>query len=335
MSETLDPLAPEDAVTLYLDHREGELSAETHQSHRYRLEAFAEWCEDNEIHNLNDLTGRQLHSYRVDRREEDGLEPVTLRGQLSTVRVFLRFCASIDAVPESLPEKMLIPTVSGGDAVSKTTLDADRAERVLEYLRTYEYASRNHAIMRLLWLTGMRVGGVRALDLEDYDPDAPGLQLTHRPKMDTPLKNQNQGERWVALRTETNEVLSDYLDTQRIDATDEYGREPIFTTHQGRISGSAIRTAVYALTRPCQYTECPHDRDPSDCEAMDRIYASKCPSSRSPHDVRSGAITSHLLDEVPVEIVSDRMNVSQQVLEQHYDRRTAREKMEHRRQYLR
>jgi len=335
VSESLDPLAPEDAVKLYLDHREGELSSETLQSHRYRLEAFTEWCEENSIHNLNDLSGRKLHSYRVDRREEDDLKPITLQGQLSTLRVFLKFCTSIDAVPESLPEKILLPTVSDGEQASRTTLEADRADRILEHLEKFQYASRNHVLLTLLWNTGIRMGSARALDVEDYDRDAPGIQLVHRPETDTPLKNQERGERWVGLRSETATIIEDYIDGPRIDATDDHGRNPLLSTHQGRASRSCVRAAIYTLTRPCQYVECPHGRDPETCEAMDRPHASKCPSSRSPHDIRSGAITAHLLDDVPIEIVSDRMNVSQQILDQHYDRRTEREKMEQRRKYLR
>lgn len=335
MSEELDPIAPEAAVSLYLDHREGEVSEQTLSTHRYRLERFAEWCEDEAaIYNMADLSGRDLHSYRVYRREEDDIKPVTLQGQLSTIRVFLNFCASIDAVHEGLHEKILLPTVSQGEQASQSTLEAERADRVVDYLEKYEYASRAHVVMTLLWKTGVRMGSARAIDLDDYDPDSPGVQLAHRPQEGTPLKNKHRGERWIALRGYTANVLDDYVEGPRDDVRDEYGREPLLTTAQGRASLSCIRDTVYTLTRPCQYRECPHDRNPEDCEAMDRAKASKCPSSRSPHDVRSGAITAHLLDDVPVEVVSDRMNVSPDILDRHYDRRSEREKMEQRREYL-
>ena len=335
MSEDLEPLAPEAGVDLYLDHRRGEVSEETLSSHRYRLEQFIDWCEDQEIHNLNELTGRDLHSYRVHRREADDLKPVTLQGQLSTLRVFLEFCASVDAVEERLREKILLPTVSDENQASKTTLEAKHAERILEYLETYQYASRHHVLMTLLWRTGLRMGSARAIDLEDYDADSPGVQLVHRPEQDTPLKNKERGERWVALRPHTATVIDEYISGPRKDITDEFSREPLLTTAQGRVSRSCIQGAVYTLTRPCEYGECPHDDyDPATCRATKRAYASKCPSSRSPHDVRSGAITAHLLDDVPIEVVSGRMDVTQSVLDKHYDRRSEREKMEQRREYL-
>lgn len=70
-------------MDLYLNHRRDELSDETHQSHKYRLKMFVEWCQEEGITNMNDLSGRDLHAYRVHRREEGGLKPVTLQGQLS------------------------------------------------------------------------------------------------------------------------------------------------------------------------------------------------------------------------------------------------------------
>ena len=332
----LEPIAPEAAVDLYLDHRQDDVSEETLKSHRYRLEQFVDWCKQEELTNMNDVSGRDLHAYRVHRRDEGELKSVSLQGQLSTLRVFLGFCASIDAVPEGLRSKVMLPTVSGSEEASETNLDTSRAEAMLDYLDRYHYASREHVITLLLWRTGMRSGAVRALDLDDCQLDGePALELVHRPEEDTPLKNAEKGERWVALSAHVARVVEDYVSGPREDVTDDYGREPLLTTTHGRVSRSTVRDTVYRVTRPCWYGErCPHDRDPDDCEATGFDGASKCPSSRSPHDVRSGAITAHLLDDVPVEIVSDRMDVSQGVLDRHYDRRTKREKMEQRRNHL-
>ncbi len=98
---------------------------------------------------------------------------------------------------------------------------------------------------------------------------------------------------------------------------------------------SALRTYVYRWSQPCRDgQECPHDRDPEDCEARARHYESTCPSAVSPHPVRRGSITHRLNHDVPDKVVSDRANASQAVIEQHYDRRSEREKMEQRREFL-
>jgi hypothetical protein len=95
------------------------------------------------------------------------------------------------------------------------------------------------------------------------------------------------------------------------------------------------RHDVYRFTRPYEAgQECPHDREPDDCEAVGWDQPSKCPSSVSPHATRRGAITNHLNSDVPANVVGDRANVSTDVLDQHDDQRTERERMEQRRGYL-
>ena len=93
---------------------------------------------------------------------------------------------------------------------------------------------------------------------------------------------------------------------------------------------------LYAITRPCEYgVGCPHDRDVESCEAAGAMAsASRCPSSRGPHAVRHGAITHHLLDDVPPDVTSERMDVSLGVLRRHYDARTPDERMNQRREFL-
>lgn len=182
----------------------------------------------------------------------------------------------------------------------------------------------------------MRMGAVRAIDLDDLDHDSQSIYLQHRPEQDTPLKNGVTGERPVALKDSVYEVLNDYLGHNRKAQTDDYGREPLFTTRYGRISVGVIRRAVYAVTRPCEYLgSCPHNKDIENCEAADEVKgASKCPSSVSPHAVRKGAITWARLNDVPIEAISERMDVSPSVLKKHYDQRTPEEEMESRRKYF-
>ncbi len=342
MNTRLQPLDPAQGVEMYLEGRRDDLSKPTLTAQKYRLAAFVQWCNEEEIENLNTLSGRDLYRYRVWRREGNGegrdeIAPVTLRGQLATLRSFLRFCEEIDAVRDGLRSDVPLPTLSHGENVSDTTLEPARAKEILDYLERYQYASRNHVILLLMWHTGARAGAIRSLDLDhlDLDRDRPGIQFLHNPAQDTPLKNKEQGERWNSISPRVARVLEDYIEGPRDHVIDDYGRNPLITTIHGRISISALRTTLYRVTRPCwRGAGCPHDRDIESCEATESAHMSKCPSSRSPHDVRSGRVTAYRRGDVPRRVVSDRLNASEDILDEHYDRRSSREKAEQRRDFL-
>ena len=121
-----------------------------------------------------------------------------------------------------------------------------------------------------------------------------------------------------------------YLDDKRVDQTDEHGRSPLLTTTHRRVSKSTIRTYFYAWTRPCAIgMECPYGRDPRECDAAKRNnWAFKCPDSLSTHPVRKGYITASLKDAIPKMVLSERCDVSEKILDRHYDFRTKQEKME-------
>ncbi|MFB6189867.1 MAG: tyrosine-type recombinase/integrase [Halapricum sp.] len=332
MSDGLESTTPAEAVEWYLDEREPDITEKSLQNQRYRLSRFREFCEEKDIDEMNTLNGRDIHRYRVWR--SDDIKSVTLKGELQTLRVFLEFCAAIGAVEAGLREVVRLPEVDPEEEARDEHLDAGRAQEIIDHLDRYAYASRDHVIVAILWHTGIRLGSLRAFDVSDFDPDARCLDLRHRPEAGTPLKNKQAAERSIAVGPHYCEVIQEYLDHNHKEVTDDHRRRPLITSSQGRLSEGAIRETVYRLTQPCEIGDCPHERDPETCEARRHGKRAQCPSSRSPHGIRRGSITDHLRNGTPQEIVSERSNVSKGVLEQHYDERTEREKMQIRRDYL-
>lgn len=333
--DELEPLAPRDALELYRQQRQNEVSDATIQSHGYRIKHFVRWCENEaEIKNLNNIGGRDIHRFRLWRSEQ--VNQTTLKSQMDTLRVFIRFCESIDGCRDGLADSIQSPSVDRKSVREKDVVREDKADNILGHYDKYEHATIHHAIFRLLWETGMRAGAARSIDLEDLHLREEFVALHHRPETDTPLKNKEKGERAVSISTRTCNILRDYIDEHRYDVTDDYDRNPLLTTEYGRITKNTFQTYLYRMTRPCFHgMDCPHDRDPDECEAVQgRMTASKCPDSVGPHAVRRGAITHYLGMDTRPEVVSDRMDVSKDVIDEHYDSRSEREKMELRRRYL-
>jgi len=129
--------------------------------------------------------------------------------------------------------------------------------------------------------------------------------------------------RWCDEEGIDNLNDQDWIQYNRPDREDEYGREPLLATEQGRIHKNNIRNIVYDVTRPCFVgNECCCD------EEFGYNHPYQCCESVSPHSIRRDSITHHLKQEGQALVISDRANVSQDVLHKHYDRMTKREKME-------
>jgi site-specific recombinase XerD len=335
MSGDLQPLSPEDGVERFLRMREKNGNRDsTYKNDVTRMNHFLEWCQEvEEVGNLNDLTGRRLSDFVSWRCEQ--VSKVTVEKQISTVREALRFWANIEAVPQGMAERIYAPQLNDVDDARGVHLEPERAEEILSMLDRFHYASRRHVVLALLWRTGMRRSAIRSLDVDDLEPDDHAVRLEHRIEQGTRLKNGEAANRWVFLGPRWFRIVEDYLDNpDRNDVVDEYGRRPLITT-EGRPTGDTYYKWVCRATHPCEYGECPHDRDPSDCEARGTDgYPSKCPSARSPHAVRRGAITDHLKRGTSPEVVSERMDVGLETLYKHYDARSERDKMEVRKDAL-
>ncbi|NHN48404.1 site-specific integrase [Halostella sp. JP-L12] len=319
-------MRPQRAVERYLKERKPEVSESTYRNHKYALKRFVEWCDEAGLEDVTELDGFHIHDFKIHRRENGGVNEVTLYNNLCALRVFIRWMQSMDLVEVGLAENMILPNPD--DDARNTKIEADTAEAILEYLEKFEYATLRHSLFALLWDTGFRLGTIRAIDLRDYYPKEQYVEIHHRPKTGTPLKNKQNAEREVNLHEWVCEILDDYIAIHREEVKDDEGRKPLLTTRYGRPAGTNLRQNINALTRPCHYSQdCPHNRDEINCEAaQNHDYAQRCPSSVPPHALRRSAITAWLNKGHSKELLSDRMNVSTKTLEKHYDARTKSEK---------
>lgn len=330
--DRIPDLSPREALERWLNKLRSDKADSTVSSYHYQLKHFVEFSEDEGITSISDVTGWDIETYET-RRREKGVEALSLHKELSTLRLFLEYCARIELVDEGLPDRVAPPDVPREEHVDETRLRTEDAKALFEYYDSQEYGCRAHALLALVWYTGCRLGGIRALDLSDYNADEQYVHFRHRPDLKLPLKNGHDGERAVGLTGYVCDVLDAYIDGDRRDVHDEHGKRPLITSTRGRASKNAVRGWMYLATQPCVHSDCPHGKERESCEWVDYTKGSRCPSSRSPHQVRTGSITWQLNREMPIEAVAKRVNTSVRVLKRHYDQPTDLEEFEERRRH--
>ncbi|WP_202594305.1 tyrosine-type recombinase/integrase [Halapricum salinum] len=337
----LKPLEPTDGVQRFLNRKQDDVTSNTIAEYQKKLSRFESFCERRDIDDLRELDRRSVDEYVSWLRHESSdeveeLSPKTMRDELYLIRQLLGYLERIDAVEPGLSEVVQIPDLSDTEGVRDVDVDPERVQTILEYLERYQYASLEHVVWLVSARVGRRLGGYVALDLCDAHLEGrdPYLEFRHRPP--TRLKNGENGEEQVAIATEVADVLRDYIDDIRPEVTDDNGREPLLATRYGRISTTTFRKYIYKWSRPCMiHGDCPHDKALDDCEAAQSVnQAAKCPSSRSPHALRHGYISEARRRGVPLEVLTDRVDVTPEVIQEVYDESTPEERREVRRDIL-
>jgi integrase len=325
---------PHEAMNRYLKDKKAEVSDKTIYNYGTTLRQFCDWLTDYGTNDLRELDSDTIQRYREFRTGK--VARITARNDLRTIKQFVEFCETIQAVPTGLGELVRIPKTDASDEICDDLLTREEAVAILDHLSKFSYASDRHVIILILWKTGMRLSGLRALDVEDFDEGRPALEIRHRPESGTPLKKKERGERDVLITPETAEVIADYIAETRIDVTDDHGRRPLLTTRHGRRARTSIQRMVYTATRPCFYGgTCPVEKDPETCEHNEWNAAYGCPASVSPHALRRGYVTAARNAGQPKDVTGERANMSGRILDKHYDKGSAAEKAERRRDYLR
>lgn len=323
-----EEFSPRAAMERWLNRQQGDMAESTVYTYKYRLKLFVEWCEEQGIDEIGELRKWDLDEYYSARSTVDD---VSHQNEMKTLTQFVEYLDErLGAVEEGLADAIEIPDVDRAETTDDTVLDQEEALALLAYYRDSDehYATRGHALLELLWWTGARKGALRALDIRDVDLEEGYVNFVHRPSNGTPLKKQLYGQRSVNLSPAVAEVLDDYIADHRNEIRDEQGRAPVFTSTQGRPATSTITNWSYLATLPCLHGPCPHGEEPASCKYTRYSHASKCPSSRSPHQVRSGSITWQLNRGVPPETVAERVNSSLETIRWYYDWATEAQRWE-------
>lgn len=322
-----------EAVDRFIRKRQTDATDRTIRSYKSRLKPFVEYCETVGIDRVDELRAYDIDEYDLQLRERD-LAPTTIKGHLTTLRLFLEYVEEIGGVEEGLSDAVSPPSLDADTESSDERLAPEDAKAALSFFRGSPkfFGVGMHAFLEVAWHTGARMGSIRGLDLDDYDPDDGVLAFRHRESTGTPLKNKADGERLVGITDAVCEALDTYIARERSEKRDDHGRQPLFAGRQGRQSFATLRAWSYQATQPCLWTECPHGRRRPTCEWTERSHASKCPSSRSPHRIRTGSITWQLNRGLDIETVATRVNAAPSTIRRYYDAATQEEEFEERRQ---
>ncbi|MFD1634650.1 tyrosine-type recombinase/integrase [Haloplanus ruber] len=313
-------LTPADALKRFIAKRQNKNTDKTVRSYKNRLRQFVRWAhEHDEIETMSDLDGWLVDEYERF-LDERGDAPATVQGKMVSLNELAKYCVRIGVAEEGLPNSVEIPKLSKDEQTKDDKLEADDATRVIEFYRqsTSEYGTVHHVLLEVLWHIGARTGCVRALDLGDWYPEERKLKFRHRPP--TRLKDGSEHERNVVLPEPIADALNFYIERERAEKKDDNGRTPLFTTRFGRPAGSTIQTWAYQATQPCVAIACPHNRQRDKCEFTTKSHASKCPSGRSPHAIRTGSITWQLNRGLSYVKVAQRVASKPETIRRYYDK---------------
>ncbi len=148
----------------YLD-KERRLSRHTGSNYARDLQALTRYCDREGIADWAVLDHAQLRLFAA-RSHAGGLAPRSIQRRLSAVRSFLNFLIREGILSRNCALEVRAPK---GQRRLPVTLDADTMGRLLEIPADDPLATRDRAIMELLYSSGLRLAELVGLNLQDLN----------------------------------------------------------------------------------------------------------------------------------------------------------------------
>ncbi len=328
--ESLAPPTLEELYERYLSRKENRSPA-TRAQYERTIPEFIAFSESQGVTIPSGLTTELVERY-VDEVKQKYEADATQLTYTKNVRSWLRWLSKRQYCDEAAyrvldKDELGLNPAARGEAIPQSV-----ARHIIERLAEQRYGSNLHVLIEFGYNGGLRIGDLYSLDVEDFRPDENTLLIRHRPDAGTRLKNGEEtdstpgdGERDIIIKNRVTDAIQWYIDNERPDVTDEYGRSPLFATVQGRASRSTLRRWIYEATS-CRWApnDIEIDGESITCDGECNPDSKVCPYSFNPHAIRRGAIVTHLSNGLHPSRASERFDVSIPVLKKHYDPRIKR-----------
>ena len=214
---------------------ERRLSEHTDASYARDLDALVVWCDSQAIADWSALDAQHVRTF-AGRSHAAGLAPRSVRRRLSAVRSFFRFLLQEQAVRLNPALEIRAPKAA---RPLPDTVDTDQMARLLELPGDSTLATRDRALMELLYSSGLRLAELAGLDWDK-------LNLGDR---SVRVLGKGRKERVVPIGAKALAALQAWRAAQRA-ATPPAAKpagpgDPVFTGRHGRRLGHrAIQARV-------------------------------------------------------------------------------------------
>jgi integrase/recombinase XerC len=217
---------------------ERNMSPETLRAYRGDLQIFEDFCSRAGIVNLEDIDHRLLRRYLANLQTR-GYSRSTVARRASAVRGYFRFLVQRGYL-ESDPASALSPPRRDRRLPRVLRTEEIDAAEAKQGLHIYRTSLRDMTLVELLYATGMRVGELAALDLEDVDYERGEVRVL----------GKGRKERVIPVHDAALQMLAAYVDKERpvlagnAVAAGAEGDPLFLSVKGGRLSDRGVRRVV-------------------------------------------------------------------------------------------
>lgn len=204
-------------------------SSHTVNAYRRDLLALANYCSKLQLNQWSELTSQHIRQF-IASAHGAGLHSRSLQRRLSAVRSFFRFLIKHAAAKSNPATGIKAPK---SPRKLPATLDVDQTAQLLAINANDGLAARDHALLELIYSSGLRLSEAIALNLSDIDHAAAVVRVTGKGSKTRLIpvgsKAQHALDRWLAERSKWC----------------KQGNDAIFVSRSGRrISPRSVQTRI-------------------------------------------------------------------------------------------